>query len=336
MARKLGDILLDEGIISSKTLERALKRQKNDENGKKIGIILLEMYVVTNEELDAALNKQQSPFSDVEGKKRLGDILVNFGLISRNTLEKALVVQKRNGKKLGEVLEDMNVVTEYELVEFLGKQCSLHVIGEFAHKEFNKDMLELLPAEFVIRKMVFPVSQVSNQLAVAIYDPFDGETIEFISRLTGMIIIPVLAARSHILAAIAKHYSQYGGLTQRADVLFVEGDDDIAKTVRKSLEEKGLRVVRVTNANDAVSKMEDVRPKYILADESSCGLSPEHFINSIKGYIDGTKTYTCLYMSKINLKSELAYMNAGFHEIQIKPYHPERIAMCIAHRIEKM
>ncbi len=336
MARMLGDILVDEGIITPKTLHRALHLQKNDGTGKKIGKILLEMYVVSNDELHAALHKQSSPFANVESKKKLGDILVSNGLISRNTLDKALALQKSSGKKLGEVLEEMHVVNEFELVEFLGKQCNMHVIGEFAQREYSKDLLELVPANLVLSKMVFPVSLASNQLAVAIYDPFDGETIEFISRLTGMIIFPVLAAKSHILAAATKHYSEYGGITTSADVMLIESVDEIAAAMKAAMEEKGLRVARFTNANDAVGKMESTHPKFILADESSCGLSPEYFMDNIRPYIEGTKTFTCLYMSKINIKEELAYLKAGFHDVLIKPCNPARDAMRIAYRIERM
>ncbi len=336
MARRLGDILVDEGIITSKTLSRALQLQKKAGAEKKIGRILLEMYVVTPDEVESALNKQSSPFANVESKKMLGDILVANGFISRNTLEKALELQKRTGKKLGEVLEDMHVVNEFELVEFLGRQCGMHVIGDFSKKEFSKDLLELVPANVVLNKLIFPVSLASNQLAVAMNDPFDGETIEFISRLTGMIIFPVLAARSHIIAAVTKNYSEYGGLSTRCDVMLVEGSDEMADAITAALERKGLRVARFTNANDAAMKMESTHPKYILADESSCGLSPENFMGNIRGYLNGTRTYLSLYMSRVNVKTELAYLQAGFNEVNIKPYNPERDAMRIAFRIEKM
>lgn len=336
MARRLGDILVDEGIITTKTLGRALEIQENSSQEKKIGKILLEMFVLTPEELDAALEKQSSPFADVEGKKKLGELLVGGGLISRKTLEKALSLQKATGRRLGEVLEDMHVVNEFELIEFLGKQCGMHVIGDFSNREFNKDLLELVPANLAFNKLVFPVSLASNQLALAINDPLDGETIEFISRLTGMLIYPVLAARSHIVSATSKNYSEYSGVTFRADVMLVEENDELATPLKEAMEEKGLRVARFTNANDAVSKMASVQPKYIVADEASCGLSPESFLDNIRDNIKGTRTCVALYMEKEGLKEELGYLKAGFHETYIKPYNPERDSLRIAFKLGKI
>ncbi len=74
MTKQLGDILVDTELISRKTLERALERQKA--TAKRLGQVLEEMGVITEAELMEALVSQHSPFADINQKKQLGDIQV--------------------------------------------------------------------------------------------------------------------------------------------------------------------------------------------------------------------------------------------------------------------
>ena len=71
MSKPLGDILIDAELISKKTLEKALERQR--ESGKLLGQVLEEMGVLTEAELMEALVRQHSPFAEVDQKKQLGD-----------------------------------------------------------------------------------------------------------------------------------------------------------------------------------------------------------------------------------------------------------------------
>ena len=138
--------------------------------------------------------------------KQLGDILVDAEIISKKTLERALERQKRLGLRLGQVLEEMGVITEQELVEALGKQFNFKTIKGLAGYSYPKEILELFPVEFAMKRLVFPVKQKDMMLAVAITDPFDSDTTELLSRITGMQVVPVIASRSDILEAISKHY----------------------------------------------------------------------------------------------------------------------------------
>ena len=62
-------------------------------------------------------------------KFRLGDLLVNQKLVSREQITFALGEQKRNGRKLGRVLVDNGIVSEDQISEALGKQLSIPFIN---------------------------------------------------------------------------------------------------------------------------------------------------------------------------------------------------------------
>ena len=61
-------------------------------------------------------------------KLRLGDVLVNSGVISEEQLQKGLELQKGSGRKLGETLVDEGLVSEENITNALSSQLNLDVI----------------------------------------------------------------------------------------------------------------------------------------------------------------------------------------------------------------
>lgn len=110
--KELGDILVEIDLISRTTLERALLKQR--ETGKNLDDILLEMGVVSADDIKCAVATR-------EGKsritKKMGEILVESGLISHSTLEHAIEIQHSSYKPIGMILLEMGVVTQIELAE---------------------------------------------------------------------------------------------------------------------------------------------------------------------------------------------------------------------------
>ncbi|MDP7423593.1 MAG: type II secretion system protein GspE, partial [bacterium] len=62
-------------------------------------------------------------------RMRLGDTLIQDGLITQQQLEKALAMQKKDGKRLGSILVEMGLVTEQDIVEALGRQLGIPFIN---------------------------------------------------------------------------------------------------------------------------------------------------------------------------------------------------------------
>ena len=59
-------------------------------------------------------------------KKKLGDLLVEVGIITSEQLKEAIEEQKTKGGKLGQILISKGYITEDVLLAFLGRQCRWH------------------------------------------------------------------------------------------------------------------------------------------------------------------------------------------------------------------
>jgi len=331
---KVGDILIDEGIITVKTLERTLEKQKR--TGGKIGEVLKAMGIITETELISALNKQSSPFSDVTKRLKLGDALVDSGVISRKTLEKALDIQKRKKQKLGVVLENMGVLSDTELVEVLSKQLNMKSIGDFAEHAFKEDLLGIIPVEFVFKKFVFPIKIINNQLAVVIHDPFDNDTIDLLSRYTGLHIVPVLSAKANIITAIIKHYHKYSSRITPADILLIEEDKDIIEQFKKIASNYGLSLFSISNGNNAISQVTNITPKIIIANEKNCGISAENFMETIQMNLNENNYVSVLYTDSYNYEYEKKYIKSGFVDVFSMPCDLDRILFLAIQRYQEI
>ena len=143
-------------------------------------------------------------------KKRLGDLLVDAGVITQNQLMQALGLQKteKKGMRLGVVLIDMGFTNEKQIMEALQRQLGIAGI-DLSNIRIPEDVTKLLE-ESVLRKynmMPFGFSDKNpNLLKVAMSDPLDIRAMDDISIITGLQIESYVAMPSDIAAAIDRYY----------------------------------------------------------------------------------------------------------------------------------
>jgi CheY-like chemotaxis protein len=333
MAKQLGDILVNAAIISPKTLERALERQKKQ--GLRLGQVLEEMGVITEQELIEALEKQQSPFSDSGCKRKLGDLLVESRLISETTLERALAKGKSEGKRLGQVLEEMGVITEQELVDALGRQFNFKTISGIASHIYPKDLLVLFPVEFAMKRLVFPLKRKDMMLAVAITDPFDSETTELLTRITGLQVVPVIASRREILDAISKHYLHVTVNPEAGEmILVVEDSLTISTVIQAALVKEGFRVMLAKDGLEALKEAFTHRPSLVITDAQMPRMDGYGLLRAMKANPMTADVPVIMMTGKASTEEERAALEAGFIDFIPKPVQPMRICSRVKRALE--
>jgi len=145
-------------------------------------------------------------------KKRLGELLVENGLLTPAQLEAALTEHKRLGVPLGQLLLAQGVVDEKALASVLSVHFNVPQI-DFAHARIEKEALALIPEPYARENTVIPIRLQNDELEVATMDPGDLTLLAELKVLTRKRIRPVLAVRSEIEQAITQFYKLQGGLT---------------------------------------------------------------------------------------------------------------------------
>lgn len=143
-------------------------------------------------------------------KKRLGDLLVDAGVISQNQLVKALSIQKteKRDTRLGELLIDLGYTDEKQIMKALCEQLKLPGI-DLSTVRIPEEITKLIQ-ESVLRKYNLVPFQFSeknpNLIKVAMSDPLDIRAMDDVSIITGLQIERYVATPSNIAATIDRYY----------------------------------------------------------------------------------------------------------------------------------
>jgi len=154
---------------------------------------------------------------------RLGEILVNEGLINATQLEKAIDIQKREGGRLGEILVKLGMVKEDRMVAALGKQLNIPYFSlgtGMLKPAADQELQRLIPRDFAIKSFVLPLSRTLNSLTVAMADPLDLILIDNLKKVTGCEVNPVIATRSDILRAVEGFYGKQAMLKDAVEASY--------------------------------------------------------------------------------------------------------------------
>ncbi|GKV54428.1 type II secretion system protein E [Sporosarcina sp. NCCP-2222] len=137
-------------------------------------------------------------------RKRLGDLLVESGLITDAQLQTALAEKPRD-QKLGDSLLQRGYITEQQLIEVLEFQLGIPHINLFRYP-FDAKLFNIVPKEFSKRNLIVPLKAEGDKLFVAMADPMDYLSIDDLRLSTGFHIEPAIASKDDILRTISKYY----------------------------------------------------------------------------------------------------------------------------------
>lgn len=168
-------------------------------------------------------------------KKKLGELLLEAGLIDENHLKAALSYQEEWGGRLGSILITKGFVSEEDMLAVLEKQLGLKSISLENLEKPSDEVLNMVRVDIAKKFVVFPVRFEGKSLLLATSDPTDLKTLDDLGFLLGFRVKPLLALESDIRRAIDLHY---------------EGGTGIGKTFRldrKKLKEKISRSMPYQN-----------------------------------------------------------------------------------------
>jgi type IV pilus assembly protein PilB len=137
--------------------------------------------------------------------ERLGKVLTAARVISEEQLQKALLVQKKEGGNLGSILIKMNLVEEDKLLKFLSQHYGIPAI-DLSRVQIDPAVTKLVPVEVVHKYHVIPVKRSGATLSLAMADPTNVFAVDDIKFMTGYEIEPMIASDAAVMAAIAKSY----------------------------------------------------------------------------------------------------------------------------------
>ncbi|MBK8725737.1 MAG: hypothetical protein IPL96_06675 [Holophagaceae bacterium] len=138
--------------------------------------------------------------------KRLGELLVEAGLINAIQLQEALRYQRMMGGRMGGAMVALGYITEEVLMDFLAHKTGVPRV-DVSHIDVDPELLKRVPRRLAEQLTVLPVEfKEPKSLVLAMADPLDLNAIDSARFASGMSIEPVVASHSSLKAAIAEQY----------------------------------------------------------------------------------------------------------------------------------
>jgi type II secretory ATPase GspE/PulE/Tfp pilus assembly ATPase PilB-like protein len=280
----VGEILQEEGLVTHHSINEALEEQKRLRE-RRLGDIISEEHDLHPKIIENVIETAYKE-GRVTSRMKIGDILINAGLITVEQVTDALASQdigKR--KKLGTLLIEKGLITEEQLLMALATKFRLRFVD--IEKEVpKKEALDAIPAYVVYGLRVFPLDDDGKHLIIATSEPTDHTLQESLRFYTKRWIEMVVSSSRQISKAILRYYPQnecaVGDILHGmcVDELGVEPDAEISG-VEASVSESDSNIVMLVNR--------------ILLDGYSKGASDIHFEPALRDQpfqvryrIDGT------------------------------------------------
>jgi len=137
---------------------------------------------------------------------KLGEMLVNSGILNQKQLDEALKNHLIFGGRIGTNLIELGYLNEEELARFLSEKLGVPCIDPARISEIPEEVIKIIPANVAKKYGVIPLSVEKKKLTLLMADPSDFSAIDELSFITGFIIKPVIIPEVRLILALEKYY----------------------------------------------------------------------------------------------------------------------------------
>lgn len=196
-------------------------------------------------------------------KGRIGDRLIELGLITEDQLNVALQEKKQSSKMLGTIFVDLGFISEEILTSFLAESAGLEVFDP-KHTIVDGEALKLIDKALATKHQILPIALIDNQLRVAMSDPYDVLALDTLRRYLpkNMQVVPLLTTSAVLSDAIDAAYG------------YASSIDDILKELEDSKDQKDIASL---NEHEAFSHPIVRLVNALVFDAVKMGASDLHF-----------------------------------------------------------
>lgn len=211
---------------------------------------------------------------------RIGELLVQKGIITPEQLQEALKLQQQSGERLGRILIEKGWLTEDQLADVLSEKFNIPRVRVDSYT-LDPSIVNTIPVDLARRYKVIPLFRVEDTLTVAMADPLDIFAIDALRQATGLRIQEVIATESDIEKAIDRYYSTRDSMDQVVR--------DLGKEVETLDLEKNVDELSVKGAEDAaiVKLVNLILSQAVREGTSDIHIEPDEDIFRVRYRVDG-------------------------------------------------
>jgi type IV pilus assembly protein PilB len=253
-------------------------------------------------------------------KKRLGEMLVDEGIITEEQFQEALHEQKIKGGRLEKILISQGYVTQDVIMAFVGTQLGIPHVNLSEIGDIPSEVVFSVPESIALNHCLIPIVKKEKKLTVAMADPLNVFAIDDIKMMTGFEVEPAIASEMEIRALHTKYFGAAGGAvggggpeasSDMQEIISSMGADGNLEIMEEKAEEMDISKLEAAGEDAPVIRLVNL----ILTEAVRANASDIH----IEPY---EKTLRCRYR-----------IDGVLHEVQSPP---RTLAAAVASRVKIM
>lgn len=222
-------------------------------------------------------------------RKRIGEMLVQAGLLTENQLEEAVKKPRPPGMKLGQFLIREGIVRESEVVRALSEQLRVDIYQPDSFP-VDHELTKLIPLQMAGRQRVIPLCKKAGLLIVAMSDPTDIMAMDAIQEQVQMEIEPVICTEAQFNELMGSLYgvaSKAGGIRDEIDEVKY-GVESEGSAEPETIEEAQVRdLMDIAEGQTAVRNVNWILAQAVWEGASDIHISPEKRHVRVRLRVDG-------------------------------------------------
>ncbi|MFH1094152.1 MAG: ATPase, T2SS/T4P/T4SS family [Candidatus Omnitrophota bacterium] len=233
-------------------------------------------------------------------KKRLNELLLDYGLINEKDVVKALEIQRQTGSQLATILIEEGFVKEEDIVTCFCRYMSMPPIS-LSKFRADEASVKIIPEHVARHYRLVCVSKMGNMLTVAMSDPLNVLAIDDIKALTGYDVIPVVSRLSEITEAVDRFYHHKAEAKREESFNeLVKGITDADIEVIKDVEQIDIGdVIRSSSEAPIVKMIDALIAEALMKRASDIHIEPYEENIRVRYRIDGALQEAAVLPKKI-------------------------------------
>lgn len=197
ITKRLGELLIEQGLISQEQLDEALEMQKMFPD-QTVGQLLCRLGYIRESDLSLVLDQKNK-------RRKLADILLKEGVIDQQKLSQARELSRQNDIPLERALLKLRFIDEEQLARSVAAQFDLPYV-EIHSISLDPDLARYISSVYAQKHMLVPISMIGNTLTLAMAQPLRHHDIRQLEDNIRLKIISVIASEASVLRALKMLY----------------------------------------------------------------------------------------------------------------------------------
>jgi type IV pilus assembly protein PilB len=229
----------------------------------------------------ATPDEPSDPAPRSRGGGKIGEILLEKGLVTEAQIEEALDLQQRGGDRMAQVLVQKGWLPEKDLLEALSEQLSVPFLW-LRQGVFDPALASLIDREIALRLKVMPLFQVRGVLYLATAEPQSVPSLDAVEDITGLKVRPVIACTNEILQTLTASQDSEADLSEYIGDL--EGDLEL---VENRLDDDHAAIDELAAGSPVINLINGIIQRAVTDGASDIHIEPTRTKSWVRLRVDG-------------------------------------------------